>query len=204
MRIIGAALLALAVSAAALPAEERPETGLLWRQGDLPAIFPLQVKTLPGKDYFLLLVEVETGTNRLAAYLRGGEFFRVLVPPGRYALHIAYGSDWLGEAQLFGDGPAAGSMILRDPLSFEVKGLGRKSGHIVDLRGGTHASPALAGREDWALCQSLRLDPESLLWIPSAWPVPRFERDGSSLRPVLPQDLPPPVPRYDVVARFCR
>ncbi|SPH24206.1 hypothetical protein DEA8626_03256 [Defluviimonas aquaemixtae] len=202
-RAVWAGLLALALSCAASRAEERPVTGLLWRERDVPAVFPLQVRTLAGRDYYLLLVDAVSGQERLGAYLRGGEFFRVLVPPGRYELRVSYGTDWQGEVKLFGGGAETGSLNLPDPLAFKVTGLGRKSGHQVDLRGGTPAAPELAGIHDQALCQSSVLDLESLRWPDPRPPEPREMGQDRALGAVDMTETRYSAPRYDLVTRLC-
>ncbi|UWQ77820.1 hypothetical protein K3725_10855 [Leisingera sp. S132] len=119
---------------------ERPPAGLMWNRSGLPAVFPLQVRTPDGGDYYLVLSGSKG--DALAAYIRGGEFFKVLVPPGRYALRFAGGAGWQGEARLFG--PATEIFELSEPLTFEVRGTGIKAGHRVTLaralpRGGLRA-----------------------------------------------------------------
>lgn len=113
--------------------EPRPRAGLMWNRTGLPAIFPLVVRTLPGRDFFMVLTERATGTPALAAYVRGGAFFRVLVPPGTYDVTFAHGTGWRGEDALFGPGRETGIYRLDRPLSFEVVGLSRKQGHLIDL-----------------------------------------------------------------------
>lgn len=176
--------LALAVPGGA---EERPE-GLLWNRSGLPAGLPLQVKTAAGADYLLYLRDTGTGRDVLAAYLRGGEFFRVLVPPGRYQLHFASGTDWQGEAALFG--PGTRRFVLDPPLAFGAS-VARKAGHLVDLRDLRDITT-----RDLAICQRLVLDPDSL-----NWPWPPIWQPGGWLPPEGPRDYP--VPRYDLVSRIC-
>jgi len=179
------ALLSLLPLSALAPvrAEEARPRGLLRVETELPRTFPLQVKSNPGTDYLLILREAEgavegsTGRIVLTAYVRGGEFFRVLVPPGRYRVDFAKGrpADWQGEAALFG--PATEHVTLDEVLEFKVVGTARKSGHIVDLRG-----PARIAAVPIALCEAFRLDPDSL----NPAPGELFAR-----------------PRYDVIRRTC-
>lgn len=157
-RAAAAALLLLAALAGApAPAQElRPEAGLMWQRSGLPAVFPLQLKTPEGADYFLTLTREAGGEAVLAAYVRGGDFFRVLVPPGRYRLRLASGRDWQGEAQLFGAGTQ--DFVLPGVLEFAVQGGGIKAGHTVSLtrdgpQGGWQA--AVVGQY---ICQVAGLD----------------------------------------------
>lgn len=179
--------LALALPAAA---ETRPE-GLMWNRSGLPLTLPLQVQSDAGADLYLELSVPETGEAVLGAYVRGGDFFRVLVPPGRWALTFARGTGWQGEEALFG--PATEVIAIEPPLAF-VAEAARKSGFLIDLRGG-----GTARLRDIGLCQSLVLDPASLSGAFVPQPDPRFatppKREAGGV------DFA--VPRHDLRARFC-
>jgi hypothetical protein len=178
--------------AAAGEAVDRPQ-GLLWNRSGLPATLPLQVRTDPGADYLLRLRDLGTGRAVLAAYIRGGQFFRVLVPPGRYQLLFASGTDWQGEAALFG--PDTKTFVLDPPLSFGAT-LSRKEGHVVDLRAGSGAAV-----RDLAICQWLMLDPQSLLPPPPVGASPT--QDGTPTPPPPEYLEPYPTPRYDLLWGYC-
>jgi len=142
-------LIAWLVPAAAIagPEESRPPgvaPGLMWNRSGLPAIFPLQVKTHPGKDYFLTLIDAETGKDTLAAFVYGGAFFKVLVPPGTFVVRFAVGDIWQGETNLFGPGAMTTVVELEKPLTFKVVGYGRKAGHLVDLTGNAPGQHVMA------------------------------------------------------------
>lgn len=199
-----ATLLIFVCLATASAAADRPQ-GLLWNRSGLPATLPLQVKTDPGRDYVLHLHSTETGTAVLAAYIRGGDFFRVLVPPGEFTLHFAAGTDWQGETALFG--PETRTFELDRPLRFRA-GFRHKKGHLIDLR----AEADYAARSI-ALCQRLALD----LDTPRHQRTPqRTDRDLSPYAPTqltgttrAPEDrlpFPPSLydpPRYDLRTRVC-
>lgn len=182
-------LLASVFLASVVAAHERPQ-GLLWHRSGLAATLPLQVKTDPGADYLLHLQDVKTGQIVLAAYIRGGEFFRVLAPPGTFELNFFFGKDWQGEAALFA--PETQSFILDRPLTFGAS-VSRKNGHLIDLRGGGDITI-----RDFAFCQRLALDPKSL--SPQRNPVGKhYERPG-------PNSFPPPkfeTPRYILRSHVC-
>lgn len=108
-------------------------SGLIWNRSGLPAVFPLQIKTPAGQDYFLTLVDEGTRKEILAAYIVGGTFFKVLVPPGKYTLRFSFGGVWQGEEHLFGSGPNTGEFELEEPLTFKIYGVGTKAGHLVDI-----------------------------------------------------------------------
>lgn len=191
-------LVALLIAALVLPgaasgsdAAHRPETGLLWLRSDLPAVFPLQVKTAPGRDYHLTLMQHETGQATLAAFITGGDFVRVLVPPGRFAIRVAHGTDWQDEDALFG--PGTEHVVLEGPFRFGVRGIGRKAGHLIDLREVIGTREA-ALTEPLAICQSYRAD---LTRSPLSLPEPL-------LRPGIDDpDAPRPRFRFAVTSRIC-
>ncbi len=157
------ALLAVVLCAAATFASAGNNTaapsaqhaGLMWNRSGLPAVFPLQIKTLPGQDYFLTLNDVK-GKAVLAAYIIGGAFFKVLVPPGVFRLKFAAGDVWQGEDNLFGPGDNTHFFELRAPLSFETRGLGIKAGHVVSLLERPPGQIAAATLRDQLICQSVR------------------------------------------------
>jgi len=148
------ALILLPGPAAAGSQVEPPRTGLLWHQSGLPATFPLQVRTPAGQDYHLTLIDVETQRPVLAAYIAGGRFFRVLVPPGTFILRFDHGQIWLGHVERFGSGDGTGAFILEPPLTFAIDGINRKAGHLVDLRGAFQPEPVVDVWPD-AICQSI-------------------------------------------------
>lgn len=196
-----------------------PPAGLLWNRTGLPAVFPLQVKTLAGQDYYLTLLDAETGAEAMAAYIRGGAFFKVLVPPGVYRLRFAAGNVWQGEEDLFGPGDKTERFELRNPLRFETRGLGVKAGHIVNLRNRQPGLFAEATLKEHLICQSFR--PEFPRRVPSAqrwkWYVQGTGQHQTRRRDLLgvsgdfpgktrPFEFTPDaytVPRHDVRSRVC-
>ncbi len=112
-------------------AEDRPRAGLLWNASDLPATFPLQVKSLPGRDHVVYLTDPDSGDPVMAGYIRGGEFFRMLVPPGTWRLRFAHGRGWQGEVGLFGPGTEWTEM--EEVLDFHIIGRDRRRAYIVTL-----------------------------------------------------------------------
>jgi len=147
-------LLAFLCAAGVAVAEERPQ-GLLWNRSGLAATLPLQVKTDRGRDYVLHLRAINTGQAVLAAYIRGGEFFRVLAPPGSFEVVFFSGEVWRGEDELFA--PETHHLILDRALTFGAS-VSRKNGHLIDLR-----KDAETVVKDFAICQRLALDPDSLI-----------------------------------------
>ncbi len=177
--------------AMALSASEnaRPQ-GLMWNRSGLPATLPLLIKTNSGTDFFLNLRDVNSDKVVFAAYVRGGEFFQVLVPPGRFELVFASGEDWQGEAKLFGANTHL--FALDQPLQFRAT-MSQRRGHMIDL---TETSGTTLS--DLAKCQRLALDPESLRSRSGQFD-PLF-RDPSGAPEAWP-DMP--APRYEVETHVC-
>ncbi len=138
---------------------DHPRQGLMWNRTGLPAVFPLQVKTRVGQDYVLLLSDAQTGADVLAAYIVGGRFFRVLVPPGTFTVRFASGVTWQGEESMFGRHGETQVIEMPDPLTFEVVGLRVKAGHLIDLRQAAPGEAAQLGHGPVRICQRTALLP---------------------------------------------
>lgn len=133
-------------------------SGLIWNRSGLPAVFPLQVKTSAGQDYFLTLLDEESRKEALAAYIVGGEFFKVLVPPGKYTLQFLFGDVWRGGKHPFGLGSNTGDFELEDPLTFKIYGAGTKAGHLVDITEIQRGQAIQAKVKGQFICQALRTE----------------------------------------------
>ncbi len=178
-------VLVLALPALSAFAEERPQ-GLLWNRSGLPATIPLHIKTKIGADHILLLHDTSTGEAVLAAYIRGGAFFRVLVPPGRFDLSFGSGEIWRGEADGFG--PETQWFVLEPALEFQSSAA-RREGHLIDLRDITQV--AIRGFAD---CQRWELDPDSLR-------LPKLEYPTPHDRPQRSESWQ--APQYTVRSKIC-
>ncbi|MFW8593473.1 hypothetical protein [Cribrihabitans neustonicus] len=115
----------------------------------------MQLKGPEGAGYYLTLHDPETNAPVLAAIAEGGTFFRVLVPPGRYSLHVAAGRDWQGEGALFG--PGTRRVALAEVLRFGVLGAGIKAGHLVTLTEVTPGGALRAEVQAQYICQTGRI-----------------------------------------------
>lgn len=183
-------------------ASQPPPAGLMWNKTGLPAVFPLQVKTPPGQDYVLTLIDPQTGAAALAAYIDGGAFFKVLVPPGTYGLKFATGQNWQDEEALFGPGDKTEHFELSGTLTFETRGLGIKAGHVVNLiprEDGRMAGVTVANQ---LICQSLRL--QFAVENTSGRAAAQY-RDGAGVPPRFTGEEPilSTQPRRDVQSRYC-
>lgn len=152
-------VLSLAVADVQADGTDAPSVkhGLMWHSSGLPAVFPLQVKTLGPQDYYVTLINVESGETVLVAYIEGGRFFRVLVPPGTFEVRFAYGNNWQGEDALFGPDGKTVFFDMPDPLTFGVRNFNTKGGHLVDLRDISPGQEARVVPEDLFVCQGVRL-----------------------------------------------
>ena len=160
IRWTGAVVLAAILGIGALATRAGEPTsglahGLLWRNSPLAAVFPLVVQTPEGRDFYLRVEDAETGEAVLAAGITGGQFFRVLVPNGRFVLDFTYGTDWRGEEEGFAPAPNTGALRIDSPLSFGVEGLARKAGHVVTLTEQEGAFTVAAKGQ--AICQRTRV-----------------------------------------------
>jgi hypothetical protein len=142
---------------AAANAKDRP-AGLMWNRTGLPAVFPLQVKTSAGRDYVVTLYDAETGEAALAAFIKGGVLFKVLVPPGVFTVSFATGETWWGEEELFGLGAATQVFTLAEPLTFGIRDAGIKAGHMVDISENPSGLDSDIAVKDQLICQSLRVE----------------------------------------------
>lgn len=130
-----------------------PRIGLWWNRSGLPAVFPLQIVSPAGRDYHVLLSDAETGDDALAAYFRGGTFFRILVPPGNLNLEIAHGTEWLDDEGKFAPGALTGRVSV-GPLDFRVAGAARKEGHLIRLEPAGSDTQIAATVRGFAFCQT--------------------------------------------------
>lgn len=65
---------------------------------------PLKVKTPPGDNYLLKLVQQGTKTVVMSIYVAGGDTKTFRVPLGTYEIYYAQGKIWCGEKDAFGSG----------------------------------------------------------------------------------------------------
>jgi hypothetical protein len=63
----------------------------------------LTIRTAPGPFYLVSLEKVSTGLPALLFFLYGGQPLDASVPLGEFRLKFAAGSNWCGDADLFGD-----------------------------------------------------------------------------------------------------
>ncbi len=171
-RSLGALSLLFALILPLLAQAQEAAHGLAWNRTGLPAVFPLQVKTREGQDYFLTLEDAQTGQAAIGAHIDGGRFFKLLVPPGTYRLRFEALRD---------DAAPSESFSLRDPLTFGVLGTRKKAGHLVDISGLGLLEARAAEIRPQSICQVLEQDFEPRV------PLVEFDSAGKPL-PYRPRD----------------
>lgn len=122
-------LLLAILTALPVRAEDRPRAGLMWNRSGLPATLPLVVRTTPERDHVVILSDADD-RDIMAGYIRGGAFFRLLVPPGTWQIRFAHCRRWQGDDAMFG--PDTEWTRIEQPLTFGA-GIARRHGHIIRL-----------------------------------------------------------------------
>lgn len=96
-------------------------------------IAPFEIRTSPGANYFVKLVDVGTGKSVVGIYVIGGRALEVKVPLGRYEMRYASGETWYGLKHLFGDDQGQTTYSKADDIfDFAVQG-NQVSGYTVEL-----------------------------------------------------------------------
>ncbi len=85
-----------------MPALDLPPNGEVRYFQQAEAIAPFSIHTAPGVNYYVKLVDVETGKTAVTVCIWGGQSIKTKVPLGTYELRYATGRDWYGEEKLFG------------------------------------------------------------------------------------------------------
>jgi hypothetical protein len=92
-------------------------------------VAPLGIKSRSGSNYYVKLVNLR-GQTAMTAFIRGGQYFEMLVPLGTYELKYAAGNTWYGEHQLFGQNTVYSKA--NELFDFTFDGT-RYSGYTVEL-----------------------------------------------------------------------
>lgn len=110
------------------PVKVRP--GVILNHATADSIAPFQIKTSPGANYFVKLVDAMTGASVVGIYVVGGHTLEVDVPLGRYEMRYAFGRTWYGINHLFG--PKTEYAKADDIFDFAIQG-NQISGYTVEL-----------------------------------------------------------------------
>lgn len=106
------------------------ETGEIRYAGFAERLAPLEIVTRAGTNYFVKLVDANTGVAVEFMLIRGGDRLEVLMPLGTYELRYATGETWYGEELLFG--PATRYSRADAPFQFRNNGY-QYEGYTVEL-----------------------------------------------------------------------
>ncbi len=90
--------------AESLPPPVFQAPGIIWNRTGLNGSAPFQIRTSPGADYFVKLVDYQTGADAVGIFVKGGQTLEVEIPPGTYRMRYASGQTWRGTSHLFGPG----------------------------------------------------------------------------------------------------
>ena len=97
-----------------------------------PSLAPFEVRTRPGRNYFIKLVDDVTNREVVAIYAVGGRTLDILVPLGTYRMRYAAGETWRGEQHLFGPGNLTQYAASDDAFHFRETATGYE-GYTVEL-----------------------------------------------------------------------
>jgi len=84
------------------PEQPFPRSGTIRIAGNAKGVAPFEIKSSPGDNYYIKLVDSSTGKPVAVVFVRGGVSTEVLVPVGTYEMRYASGTTWYGENYLFG------------------------------------------------------------------------------------------------------
>lgn len=99
----------------------------MWNRTNRLPRAPLKIRTPSRANYYVKLVDANTGADAVGIFVRGGQTVEAIVPLGSYRLRYATGQTWRGEAALFGPDTIYNEALSR--LDFADQG----SGYIVEL-----------------------------------------------------------------------
>jgi len=118
-------------SAAPVPEQPLPRSGVIERNHHTQAVAPLEIVTRGNNNhYFVKLVDWNTDATILTAFIRGGQRVQFDVPLGRVKLKYATGTKWYGQNFLFGE--ATSYAVADSPFDFYVSE-NSVSGYTVEL-----------------------------------------------------------------------
>jgi hypothetical protein len=81
-----------------------PKNGTIVKYYKGPATSPVEIKTTSGPaHYFVKVVDWYTKKPVITVFIRSGETYETLIPPGLYEIKYAAGSNWYGEDVFFGE-----------------------------------------------------------------------------------------------------
>ena len=104
--------------------QDYPPTGETYRNGDFTGTQTTLTVETPKDDIRPTFLKVYTGdeTHVASMFIRGGDALLITLPPGVYMVKAAYGSNWFGFDDMFGDDDAYyQTLILGDGYTYEFR-----------------------------------------------------------------------------------
>jgi len=105
-------------------------TGELRFEGAKARLAPLEIVTRVGSNYFIKLVNANTGVAEEFLFIRGGDRLEVQMPLGTYEMRYASGDVWYGEVLLFG--PTTSYSRVDAPFEFRESAY-QYEGYTIEL-----------------------------------------------------------------------
>lgn len=114
------------------PVRPRPPAGIYTNDSGRRLEAPFEIRTSPGADYYIKLVDITTQRDAVGIYVHGGRRLEVNVPLGSYEMRYASGDSWRGLKHLFGPGDMTTYSKSNDIFRFRIEG-GYVNGYTVEL-----------------------------------------------------------------------
>lgn len=114
------------------PAQPRLPAGILVNATGRTPQAPFEIRTSPGEDYYVKLVDLSDVSRYLTIFVHGGQTLEVEVPLGTYEMRYASGETWRGLEHLFGPGGMTSYNASDDTFNFNISG-GYVNGYTVEL-----------------------------------------------------------------------
>lgn len=76
--------------------------GVIWNATGRAPVALFEIITESGNDYFIKLVDLETGTDAVGIFVPGGQTVEAYVPLGNYEMRYAAGTNWVDYETFFG------------------------------------------------------------------------------------------------------
>ncbi|NLW90254.1 MAG: J domain-containing protein [Syntrophomonadaceae bacterium] len=90
------------VSQGSLNPVNLPPTGKIASFSNADSLAPLKISGAPGVNYYIKLVDNNTGQTMVTIFLRAGETVQTKIPLGTYKMRTAQGDTWYGKEAYFG------------------------------------------------------------------------------------------------------
>jgi hypothetical protein len=111
-------------------------------------IAPLRIVTPTGDiNYFVKIVDADTNSSVLTAYIRAGETLDMDLPIGRFRLRYAMGRDWYGSELLFGSDTSYAEADTTLDFHYTDEGVRGYTIELIRQEGGNLETKYLSGAD---------------------------------------------------------